>query len=237
MTKKGYTHGPETRAKMAASRRGKKLSPETRAKIAAAHLGKKHSPESIAKMRAARLGKTPSPETRAKLSAAMRGRQFSAEHRAKIGAANRRRVVGRETRAKMSASGKTKVFSAEHRANICIGLNRPETRARRSALMCGEKGPAWRGGISREPYAWAFDDELKEEVRRRDGYKCQLCGCPQAECKRLLHVHHIEYDKKNSDPVNLVSLCPSCHGRTNTNREYWTKLLQAKMLKIALAEL
>jgi len=66
-----------------------------------------------------------------------------------------------------------------------------------SAALKGHKGlkgsthPNWLGGISRAPYAWTFNAELKEEVRRRDGYKCQLCGMPQAECKKALPVHHI----------------------------------------------
>jgi len=97
--------------------------------------------------------------------------------------------------------------------------------------------PRWLGGISREPYAWTFNDELKEEVRRRDGYKCQLCGVPQAECKTSLPVHHIDYDKKNSDPANLVALCNSCNAKVNANREHWTGFFQAMALRRDIAML
>jgi len=93
----------------------------------------------------------------------------------------------------------------------------------------------WRGGISREPYAWTFNDELKEEVRRRDGYECQLCGAPQAECRTRLPVHHIDYCKTNSDPVNLVALCAACNARVNANREHWTTFFQAIILANGLA--
>ena len=42
---------------------------------------------------------------------------------------------------------------------------------------------------------------------------------------RELDVHHIDYDKKNSNHDNLVSLCHSCHMKTNVEkkRNYWTQ--------------
>jgi len=36
-----------------------------------------------------------------------------------------------------------------------------------------------------------------------------------------LSVHHIDYDKMNSNEKNLISLCVSCHGKTNINRKHW----------------
>ena len=36
-----------------------------------------------------------------------------------------------------------------------------------------------------------------------------------------LDVHHINYDKKNCSSDNLISLCHSCHLKTNYNRVYW----------------
>jgi len=117
----------------------------------------------------------------------------------------------------------------------------PERRAKNSAqarrrFSDPHNHPRWLGGISREPYAWTFNDELKEEVRRRDGYRCQRCGVPQAECKTALPVHHIDYDKRNSDPVNLIALCVSCNFKVNTNRPHWTAFFQAMMLSRAIAE-
>jgi len=117
----------------------------------------------------------------------------------------------------------------------------PEARVRHGAILkgklAGDKHPAWLGGISRDPYGWEWNDELREEVRRRDGYGCQKCGVPQAECKRKLSVHHIDYDKKNNDPVNLLALCLSCHLKTNKNREHWTAFFREMMLKRAIASL
>jgi 5-methylcytosine-specific restriction endonuclease McrA len=80
----------------------------------------------------------------------------------------------------------------------------------------GEKNPCWKGGISFEPYSSAFTKELKEAIRQRDNYTCAVCGHYPA-----FEVHHIDYDKKNCEPENLITLCKSCHTKTNFNRKYW----------------
>jgi len=85
----------------------------------------------------------------------------------------------------------------------------------------------WQGGLSFEEYGVEFDDALKEKVRFRDGYKCQLCGCSQLENGKQLDVHHIDYDKKNNNIKNLIALCHICHMKTNSkNRSYWINLFK-----------
>lgn len=81
----------------------------------------------------------------------------------------------------------------------------------------------WQGGISFEEYGQDFDNALKEQVRFRDKYKCQECGCSQVENSRQLDVHHINYNKKDLNFNNLISLCKSCHMKTNFNRTYYKK--------------
>jgi len=123
-------------------------------------------------------------------------------------------------------------LKAMHAANMGR-RHTPETIEKMCMERSGDKSPHWLGGISREPYGWEWNAELKEEVRRRDGHKCQLCGVPQVECKQKLDVHHVDYDKKNSDPVNLTALCRSCNTKVNTNRPYWTMFFQTKALERA----
>lgn len=88
--------------------------------------------------------------------------------------------------------------------------------------MEGENNPNWLGGISFEPYDPEFNDELKEQIRARDDYTCQLCRTHQTHLKRLLSTHHIDYNKENNDPSNLTSLCNSCNARVNYDRGFWT---------------
>jgi 5-methylcytosine-specific restriction endonuclease McrA len=102
----------------------------------------------------------------------------------------------------------------------------------------GEAHPAWQGGKSFEPYSPDFNATLKAQIRARDNKTCQLCGDP--ETIRAHDVHHIDYDKKNNDPLNLIALCMTCHSITNGNRSYWQCLfteIQAMRLASLEAEL
>ena len=79
------------------------------------------------------------------------------------------------------------------------------------------------GGKTFEEYGFGFTEQLKEHIRKRDGYICQICSKTQKQNNRSLDVHHIDYDKKNCLEGNLISLCISCHIKTNYNRKKWTK--------------
>jgi len=59
---------------------------------------------------------------------------------------------------------------------------------------------------------------IKNKVRKRDGFKCIICGKPTKENKGQLLVHHIYYDKSDSNIHKLISLCKSCHGTMNGNQ-------------------
>ena len=83
----------------------------------------------------------------------------------------------------------------------------------------GEKASTWMGGKSFEPYLPEFNNALKKRIRQRDGYVCQICRKQQVH--RALSVHHVDYDKTNNNETNLISLCLTCHRKTNHNRDYW----------------
>lgn len=95
--------------------------------------------------------------------------------------------------------------------------------------MRGERSPSWLGGKSFEPYGLEFNNELKKQIRKRDNHTCQECGYTQEQLGYKLHPHHIDYDKKNNDPKNLISLCKSCHMKTNFSRADWTKYFNNKV--------
>ena len=54
-----------------------------------------------------------------------------------------------------------------------------------------------------EPY-----DQLRNQVLRRDGWRCQLCGSRQN-----LDVHHQQLRSQEGDDAdpNLITLCAECH--------------------------
>jgi hypothetical protein len=70
-------------------------------------------------------------------------------------------------------------------------------------------------------YVYEFDEDLKEQIRKRDGYACRVCGTLECELDRKLDVHHIDYNKAHNHPANLISLCGSCHSKTDYDRDFW----------------
>lgn len=96
-----------------------------------------------------------------------------------------------------------------------------------SKTLRGENHPGWNGGSSFLPYTQEWTDELKSTVRQRDGNLCKECGSSES-----LSVHHIDYDKTNCSDTNLITLCNSCHVKTNFNRAYWQERYSSMIISI-----
>ena len=106
-------------------------------------------------------------------------------------------------------------------------LSRPFTKRCKSCSEhlkhLGSSNPAWAGGTSLSKFYINFTRKLKLHIRERDHFTCQECGKTEGRLGRILHVHHIDYDKANYDEDNLISLCHSCHTKTLFNRSYWIR--------------
>ena len=87
----------------------------------------------------------------------------------------------------------------------------------------GEKSNNWLGGKSFEPYTIDWTETLKRSIRERDHYICKICNLYGN------YIHHIDYNKKNCNPDNLITLCHSCHSKTNHNRNYWIDYFKNKV--------
>jgi hypothetical protein len=104
-----------------------------------------------------------------------------------------------------------------------IGPSSTETRKKQSEALKGKyMGPEssqWRGGISCEPYCdvW-LDKDFKDSIKERDENKCLNPDC-WSNTKRL-SLHHINYNKKDCKLTNLITLCISCNGRANKDRDW-----------------
>ena len=86
----------------------------------------------------------------------------------------------------------------------------------------GSGNPNWKGGISLEPYCQVWKDkEYKSDIRERDGNVC-LNPCCDSKNLNDLVIHHIDYDKKNCAPQNLITVCRGCNFRANYNRKWHT---------------
>ena len=94
-----------------------------------------------------------------------------------------------------------------------------------------ENNPNFIHGKCYEPYPLGWTNTFKEQIRLRDNYKCQNCGCHEVENCRKLDIHHIDYNKENLFPDNLISLCQRCHGKTNgKTRDYWIRYYKDKIV-------
>jgi len=68
---------------------------------------------------------------------------------------------------------------------------------------------------------------LRGQIRERDGERCVVCSAENGPWK--LVVHHIDQDRSNNDPTNLITLCRSCHNRGH-NLGFWPIDLKAKAI-------
>lgn len=138
----------------------------------------------------------------------MIGKHLSEEHRRNISLSNLGKTSSEETRLKISLAKKGKRVSIN------------------SEFKSREKHPNWLGGKSFEPYGLKFDDVFKQAIYLRDNFSCIICGSDNR-----LAVHHIDYNKLNTCKENCISVCCSCHAKTNFNREHWIKFFKSYLFE------
>jgi len=188
---KGYVMSEEHKRKIGKANKGKPMSEEQKEKLRLANIGKHHSEEHKRKISNSNLGKHKEPhteETKKKMSLAHKGLPSTMKgkhHTEEANEKNRQAHIGKK--------------------------HSEETKLKMSELHKGEKCHLWKGGISYEPYSMDWTKTLKRAIRERDNYTCQMCGKLQSE--RAFDVHHIDGDKKNCNPDNLVTLCHNCHAK------------------------
>ena len=182
------------------------------------------------------LGHKVSKKTRAKISKKNKGKLIGILHpfygkkhtdeaKRKISIAGKRLTHTDEAKRKISETGKGKIISLAQRrkiSNTLTGRKRPE--------ISGSNNPNWRSGISCEPYCdvW-LDKDYKQSIRDRDNNQCQNPDCWGTSNR--IHIHHINYIKKDCTPYNLITLCNSCNSRANHKRGFWMRLYQNIMFK------
>jgi len=223
---KGKKMSEETRKRMSESKKGKKFSEKHRINISEANKGRKCTEETRKKIGLANSialkGNIPWNKGKKGMQLAW-NKGLPKEEQPSYG-----RVISEETKKKISQSQKGKIISSETRQKLS-DINKgkklsEETKRKMGDSRRGEKNCNWIEDRSRFLYPMQWDDVIREGIRQRDGYICQECGIHNQELSgfyKKLDIHHIDYNKKNLDPKNLISLCRSCHMKTNTNREYW----------------
>ena len=161
---------------------------------------------------------------------------FTDEHRKNLSIKRRQRICKPETREKMRKSmlkvhsekifgfkkgmkshskGKTKDNYEPVKRQSEKMKNKPKSFEHRKKMSANRQGielDEWVEFITPQIYDNSFTNELKEKIRERDNYECQICNIHQRKHiyknkKRKLKIHHIDYNKQNSDERNLITLC------------------------------
>lgn len=73
------------------------------------------------------------------------------------------------------------------------------------------------------------DPDYKEFILERDNHECQNPECWHNTDHLPLHIHHIDYNGMNCSPENVITVCNSCNGRANKNRDWHTVYYQGIM--------
>lgn len=163
-----------------------------------------------------------------RISLAQKGKKLSAEHIKKLSGARMKGI--KEGRIATWNKGiswneeQKKVLSKAHIGQKAWNKGMPmleEAKIKMSAKKQGISLKKWKMFTSKEPYGEKFNEKLKDKIRKRDNYTCQLCNKTEQELRKKLDTHHIDYDKRNHISINLISLCKSCHAKTNSNRKKW----------------
>ena len=79
-------------------------------------------------------------------------------------------------------------------------------------------GGDWRNGNN---WKSSTTKNIKDNILKRDNRECRVCGSKSDLC-----VHHIDYNQDNNKDDNLITLCRSCHQKTNSkNQSEWVTFL------------
>jgi hypothetical protein len=239
--------------------KGKKRPPRTKDWCENISKAKKNPPDTVRKKMSEVMLKylDEHPEARIKNSERQKGKKMSDEFKEKRRLYMLERFKDPIERVKQSQrlSGENNPFFGKtHSDNVLEKLKQPKSAETRKKLsesrigrFTGEDNPNWTGG-SKE-YCEKWTAEFRRRIRAFFDYKCAECGTPQNE--KLLHCHHVYYDKKAccsvsedgkyfsnlgikgkpftfeiiGDPNKFIALCDTCHKSTGgkKNREYWAR--------------
>lgn len=176
--------------------------PSTRKKNSEAHIGDKN----IIRRR---------PELKKKISESLIGRSIIDLH-GEEKAKEIKNKIRKNYRLSSEGKNKKSIYMKNNNPMYFSYIKEKHRKIMREKML-GENNHSWKGGTSWEKYCPVFSDkEFREYIYWRDNNTCQLCGCTkQLSYKlfgRMLSIHHINHNKKDCDPSNVILVCSRCNG-------------------------
>lgn len=202
-------------------RKGSKMTIESRKKMSLAKIGNKR-PDMI--RHKWNVGRKHTKEFKEERSERLKKEWAEGKRKLPQGLSHKGHKHSEETKKKLSEFFKGKPISEEHKKRISL----------KSIFQKGKKHFNWQGGKSFGDYGLEFNKNKKEQIKQRDNYRCQECFRHQDKLRTKtnkpykLMIHHIDYNKRNNQNNNLISLCRNCHSQTNFKREDWTNYFKEK---------
>jgi hypothetical protein len=135
----------------------------------------------------------------------------------------KRKEICQKLRKPKSEKHKQKISKTRIKKGVAKGKNNPMFGVR----LCGEKHWNWQGGITIKDYCSIWKDkEYKQSIRNRDRniawdigywYKGRIC------------LNHINYNKKDCSPQNLITVSIGMNAAINHHKEFYTEWFQTAM--------
>jgi len=126
-----------------------------------------------------------------------------------------------------------KKLSSETKNKISIGCSKPRKNrgqpwSEKRRLLYPRKPVKMRDAIYSENW-----HDIRKKIYARDKWKCRQCGCvcPGNDTKDKIQCHHVDYNTKNNNFNNLITLCISCHSKTKKDKDKWTSYFISKIQK------
>ena len=146
----------------------------------------------------------------------MNGKKHSEETKRKMSLIRKGKPQPWNKGRKMTEEHKRKISETHKRIGVGKWMKGREKYPNAYKFPVGVENINWNGGSSFEPYSTDWTETLRRSIRERDNYICQLCS------QYGNVIHHKDYDKKNCNPNNLITLCNHCNLKVNYNRDYWS---------------
>lgn len=168
------------------------------------------------------IGQHHSEEHKKKISIALLGRKkppFSEEHKKNMSRVKLGRLLSKEHKQKIRDAhiGITMPYKGQPWSDARRKAHKPKIHKGRYTSHGKEYTLTWL--------------ELRKDIYARDNWICQECSikCHGNGTKDKIQCHHIDYDINNNSRNNLITLCSSCHCKTNFKRKDWMEYFKHKM--------